>query len=60
MFAPFHAVLVVGYGEEENGIKYWIVKNSWGTKWGENGYVRMRKDHLDNCGIGNEGFYPLI
>ncbi|XP_072258358.1 cathepsin L-like proteinase [Pyxicephalus adspersus] len=54
-----HAVIVVGYGteydeEENDNVDYWIVKNSWGDDWGENGYVRMkRNDNL--CGIGLEG-----
>lgn len=42
-----HAVNVVGYGSE-NGVGYWIVRNSWATTWGENGYIRVAMEPWDN------------
>ena len=45
-----HAVLVVGYGVTESGLKYWVVENSWGEDWGENGFFRIRRG-TDECAI---------
>merc|ERR1712080_106439 len=44
-----HAVQLVGYGSDSDG-DYWIVRNSWGTWWGENGYIRLQRDATAQCG----------
>lgn len=52
---PDHAVLVIGYGETIYGQGYFIIKNSFGKKWGENGYAKIAASNLENeegtCGL---------
>ncbi|XP_059657329.1 senescence-specific cysteine protease SAG39-like [Cornus florida] len=56
-----HGVTAVGYGTSDDGTKYWLVKNSWGTSWGDNGYIMMERDIAAKegiCGIAMESSYP--
>jgi C1A family cysteine protease len=58
-----HGVLIVGYGTE-NGIKYWLVKNSWSTSWGDQGYVKIARSDSTNdkgiCGIAMQPSFPSV
>ena len=51
-----HHVLLVGYGTDPNEGDYWIVKNSWGTEWGEQGYFRVKRG-VNMCGLAK---FPII
>ncbi|KAL7603293.1 hypothetical protein Lser_V15G16347 [Lactuca serriola] len=58
-----HDVIVVGYGTNADGMKYWLVKNSWGPFWGDGGYIMIERDVGDKegmCGIAMESSYPTL
>ena len=57
-----HGVVVVGWGEEwgyssrhkrKMNKKYWLIKNSWGTGWGDEGYLKVERGQ---CGLGSVSY----
>jgi len=52
-----HAITVVGYGTED-GVDYWLIKNSWGSDWGEDGYIKLKRG-VGMCSIGTLVAVPI-
>eukprot|EP00931_Biecheleriopsis_adriatica_P049490 TRINITY_DN2862_c0_g1_i5.p1 TRINITY_DN2862_c0_g1~~TRINITY_DN2862_c0_g1_i5.p1 ORF type:complete len:346 (-),score=98.53 TRINITY_DN2862_c0_g1_i5:252-1289(-) len=62
-----HGVLVVGYGTDPQYGEYWKIKNSWGTTWGESGYIRIQRGKKSllppqkgECGVLSSPSYPVL
>ncbi|XP_066551438.1 cathepsin S [Amia ocellicauda] len=61
-----HAVLAVGYGisffqsGNRHPNKYWILKNSWGTCWGDKGYMQLARAYGNQCGVAKKPLYPIV
>lgn len=55
-----HAVLIIGYGTDIKWGDYWLVKNSWGISWGEEGYFKIARNRENHCGISSYLVYPIV
>ena len=61
-----HAVLAVGYGNDpaartpNHPGDYWLMKNSWGADWGDEGYIKIRRNHDNMCGVATSASIPLV
>ena len=53
-----HEMVIVGYGTLIN-VPYWIVRNQWGTNWGQKGYAFIKRG-TNECGIAVEAGYPTV
>jgi C1A family cysteine protease len=54
-----HGVLLVGYDTDPSAGQFWWLKNSWGTTWGEQGYMQIARG-MNECGLANMASYPVV
>ncbi|KAN0040639.1 hypothetical protein ACTA71_008977 [Dictyostelium dimigraforme] len=55
-----HGILNVGFGVSEKGTEYYILKNSFGLKWGMKGYIHLLKNFNNHCGVASMGIFVVI
>ncbi|XP_037729484.1 procathepsin L [Drosophila subpulchrella] len=55
-----HSVLLVGFGTDPKWGDYWLIKNSYGTAWGESGYFKLARNANNMCGVATLPQYPLV
>ncbi|KAH8373300.1 hypothetical protein KR200_001435 [Drosophila serrata] len=55
-----HSMLVVGFGTDPTRGDYWLIKNSQGTSWGEDGYLRLARNAGNMCGVASLAQYPIV
>ena len=53
-----HAAVLVGYNTTANGVQFWLLRNSWGSHWGEQGYIRLIRGK-QQCGLGQYRAYQI-
>lgn len=54
---PNHALLIIGWDVDKDGQEYWVVKNSWGRRWGMDGFGHVM---FNVRGIGSIVYYPVL
>eukprot|EP00591_Stephanopyxis_turris_P004282 CAMPEP_0195518696 /NCGR_PEP_ID=MMETSP0794_2-20130614/13521_1 /TAXON_ID=515487 /ORGANISM="Stephanopyxis turris, Strain CCMP 815" /LENGTH=611 /DNA_ID=CAMNT_0040647717 /DNA_START=303 /DNA_END=2138 /DNA_ORIENTATION=+ len=54
-----HAINLIGWGVREDGKKFWILRNSWSTLWGDDGYFRVMMGERD-CGVATDAGFPVV
>ena len=55
-----HYVTAVGYGSDGPGKDYWLIKNSWDTNWGMQGFAKLARNRNNWCAIASEQVYPIV
>ena len=59
-----HAVVLTGWGTDESGKDYYVLRNSWGTGWGDGGYMKIGRGSQYGatglCGVLSDGYYPVV